>query len=137
MDALPAQMPSDGGEAFTRVVCPDCRGSLTVQVHNARAAAFTCLVGHSYSVEELLAGKEAALENRLWEAVHAFEELAILLTALERHRLIADGLDPAACRRRAALARDQAGGLRSIIQADRPLATATSAGQGAGPAVSP
>ena len=135
MDALPAQRPTEGVETFTRLVCPDCRGGLTILIHNGRAAAFTCLVGHSYSVEELIAGKETALEGRLWEAVHAFEEMAILLAALERHHLT-DGLDTVACQQRATLAREQAAGLRSIIQADRPLAVSISAGPRAGPAVS-
>jgi two-component system chemotaxis response regulator CheB len=120
MDALPTNMPADGVEIFTGVVCPDCRGSVTVRIHGSHAV-FTCRVGHSYSADEMIGGKEGALEVRLWEAVYAFEELAVLLTDLDRRHL-SDGVDPAASLQRIAQARDQAARLRAIVQADRPVA---------------
>jgi two-component system, chemotaxis family, protein-glutamate methylesterase/glutaminase len=119
MDSLPGILPSDGNDEFTGLVCPDCRGSLTVRIHR-RLAMFTCRVGHAYSAEELVAGKEAALESRMWEAVYAFEEMAALLADLVRHGL-ADGVGAAAAEERGGRARAQAAALRSIIQTDRPV----------------
>jgi len=57
----------------------------------------------------------------MWRAVYAFEELDALLSDLDRHELT-EALGLEACQRRAALARRQATLLRSIIDADRPLA---------------
>lgn len=131
MDALPAAVPPDGVETFTGVICPDCRGAVTVRIHKA-LAVFTCRVGHAYSADELIRGKEAALETRLWEAVYAFEEMAVLLDDLDRHDL-ADRVEPAVGQRRAALAREQATRLRAIIQADRPVVVVP--GHRAGPAM--
>jgi two-component system chemotaxis response regulator CheB len=118
MDGLPDRLPSDGGDAFTGLTCPDCRGSLSVGLRG-RLAAFTCRVGHVYSADELVAGKEAALECRLWEAVYAFEEMGALLDDLVRLGL-ADALEPAAGER-VRQAHEHAAGLRSIIQVDRPV----------------
>lgn len=67
--------------------------------------------------------------------MYAFEEMAMLLAALDRHDL-AHNVDPVACRQRAAIALAQAARLRSIIQADRPVALSTSVGHGAGPGMS-
>lgn len=120
MDGLPDRLPVDGGDTFTGLTCPDCRGNLAVRIHS-RQAFFTCRVGHAYSADEVVTGKEAALEIRMWEAVFAFEEMAALLADLMRHGL-ADGIDPAACRERVGQAWEHAAGLRSIIQADRPVA---------------
>lgn|GEM_PF-1748027 len=135
MDGLPAHLPPEGVEAFTSLTCPDCRGGVTVRLHKA-LAVFMCRVGHSYSVDELIEGKEAALETRLWEAVYAFEELAVVLDNLDRSHL-ADGLDPAARRERAAQAGEQAARLRSIIQVDRPIVSRDPPGHLARPAPPP
>ena len=78
------------------------------------------------------AGKEAALEVRLWEAVYAFEEMAALLPDLDRLHLT-DGLDPAASRRRAAQASEHAARLRAIVQADRPVPAPDPPGRTTGP----
>ena len=126
MDALPTDLPPSGTDGFTGLVCPDCRGALTVQNHKNHVG-FTCRVGHSYSADELIGGKEAALETRLWEAVYAFEEMAVLVSDLEPHELFEEA-DFAAFRRRAAQARDHAGRLRAIVQADRPLGAPASPG---------
>jgi len=133
MDALPGRLPPDGVDVFTGLVCPDCRGSLAVRLHRGHAA-FTCRVGHSFSTDELIAGKESALELRMWEAVYAFEELAVLLSNLDGHRL-ADRVEADACRQRATQAAEHAARLRSIIQVDRPVTPRVSAGDDPRPAV--
>ena len=126
MNGLPEHQPIDGVEAFTGLNCPDCRGSLTMRLHRVHAF-FPCRVGHAYTSDELIVGKEAALETRLWEAVYAFEEMAALLADLDHYR-VTESVDIAACRDRAAAARAQALRLRSIIQTDRPLVPRNTAG---------
>ena len=133
MDALPGRLPPDGVKVFTGLICPDCRGSLAGRLHRD-SAAFICRVGHSFSTDELIAGKESALELRMWEAVYAFEELAVLLSDLDRHRL-ADQVGADACRQRVTQAAEQAARLRSIIQVDRPVTPKASTGEDPRPAV--
>ena len=128
MEGLPERLPPDGVDVFTGLVCPDCRGSLAVRLHRLHAA-YTCRVGHAFSTDELIAGKEAALESRMWEAVYAFEELAVLLSDLDRHG-VARRIGREACRRRAGQAQEQAARLRSIIQVDRPVTSSEPAGSG-------
>ena len=129
MNSLPNDLPRNGGESFTGLVCPDCAGNLVVR-RDAEYVSFHCRVGHAYSVVELITAKEITLEARLWSAVFAFEELQALLGELDGHGL-AEGLDPAACCDRAALAGRQAERLRAIIQDDRPLAPLDTAMGGA------
>lgn len=119
MKGLPDELPIDGQEAFTGLVCPECSGNLVVQ-RDAQYVSFRCRVGHVYSVVEVITAKESVLEARMWSAVFAFEELSALLDGLDGHRLT-DHVGAVACRDRLALARRQAQRLREIVQADRPL----------------
>ena len=128
MNSLPNDLPRDGEESFTGLVCPDCAGNLVVR-RDAEYLSFRCRVGHAYSVVELIAAKETTLETRLWSAVFAFEELQAMLTELDAHD--AASLDSGACRDRAARAGRQAERLRAIIQDDRPLAPIDTAMGGA------
>src|SRR5262245_52349143 len=121
METLPRELPSDGTQVFTGLVCPDCSGNLVVSTQQ-RHVAFSCRTGHIYSIEELVVGKESALEDRLWSAVFAFDELAAFLTDVVGRGLIGT-MEPNACRRRADLARRQAAALRSVIENDRALNT--------------
>src|SRR5262245_7188328 len=119
MDTLPPQLPPDGREAVTGVICPDCGGAVTIQRHH-RHVVFACRVGHAYSVAELVVAKEQELERRLWMVNYSFEELAALLSDCERLGL-AQELDTEPCRRRISAAREQAARVRAMIEADRPL----------------
>ena len=119
MLGLPESLPTDGREAFTGLVCPDCSGNLVISVHSDHVS-FACRVGHTYSPSELVLAKDGALEAALWRAVFAFEELEALLSDLRRHDLT-DAFSADACRVRADQAREQASRLRAIIEADRPL----------------
>ena len=40
---------------------------------------FVCRVGHTFSMRDLLVGKEEQIEARLWSAVVALEELVEIL----------------------------------------------------------
>jgi two-component system, chemotaxis family, protein-glutamate methylesterase/glutaminase len=77
MQAFPSP-PSESEERVSGLSCPDCFGVLTVRI--AGELLFTCRIGHSYSVEELIKGKERLIEEYLWSAVTAFEELKSVLT---------------------------------------------------------
>src|SRR5262245_9923172 len=117
MSILPPSLPTDGEGHFTGVSCPDCSGVLMLCAHRS-LISFVCRIGHVYSPVELLAAKEELLERRLWIGFSSLDELAKLLVDFER--LEVDAGDSAAQRRRGAEAREQAGRLRSIIEADRP-----------------
>jgi hypothetical protein len=99
MDAFPANLTPADGEQHTGMVCPECRGAMVVKAESWPARLiFQCRVGHSYSAEEMLVGKEEGLEADLWSALHAMEELTAFLLNVdtriprlsgpERHRRI-------------------------------------------------
>jgi hypothetical protein len=122
--ALPADW-NDGAEHFTRLICPDCGGSLTVRVVGARAVpVFECRVGHVYGLPDLLIAKEEVVEAALWRSVYVLQELADLLPDLEVHD-VADP-SPSACRSRSAQASQHADQLRRLIAAERRLALGAS-----------
>jgi hypothetical protein len=120
----------------TGVACPDCSGVLGVRAEGRDGfLVFVCRIEHSYDLAELLAAKEEALEERLWSAVVALEELATLLAEL------ADGGDAhgesAAARRayeaRAAAARRHAEALRAIVNDAHPVDLSESQTDGLAP----
>src|SRR5215510_8711751 len=111
-------LPPDGEQRVTGLGCPDCAGSLLVRV-NHRVVTFFCWIGHEYSLGEMLAAKEEALERRLWVAYSALEEIAIILDELEASGFELSDQD--GYRHRAAVARSQAEKIRSAIESDRPL----------------
>jgi len=60
---------------LTAFTCPECGG--TLWHHDEYGAErFRCRVGHSYSADGLLLGKQTALEAALWAAIVALEERA-------------------------------------------------------------
>jgi len=117
MSILPPSLPTDGEGRFTGVACPDCSGMLVIRAHRS-LISFACRIGHVYSPVELLAAKEELLERRLWIGFSSMDELAKLLKDFER--LGIGAADSETYRQRGAAAREQAGRLRSIIEADRP-----------------
>jgi hypothetical protein len=119
MQALPDPMPQAGQEQLSGLVCPDCSGNVVVRADNGHLA-FQCRVGHEYSFKELLGSKEGHLESAAWRTIFAFEELAALLRDAEARGLLS-GPAREACRARAALASEQAAGLRALINSDQPL----------------
>jgi len=53
--------------------CPDCGGTLW-EIHDGNLVRFRCRVGHSFSLESMLAGQNEALEQALWVALETLEE---------------------------------------------------------------
>jgi two-component system chemotaxis response regulator CheB len=66
--------------SLTRLVCPDCGGSLA-QIQLPRIAYYRCHVGHQYAPQSLAAAQLESAEAKLWSAVSFLEEAA----AFSRH----------------------------------------------------
>ena len=88
MRALPENVTAE--YEFTAVVCVECPGVVHVRAEgDAAKLRFICRVGHAFSTNDLIRGKEEKIEERLWSALESMKELAALLRDL---RLInADG----------------------------------------------
>ena len=54
-------------------VCPDCGGTLW-EVNDGDLAHFRCHIGHSYTIQSLMAEQIEALEEALWVALRSLEE---------------------------------------------------------------
>ena len=62
---------------LTRLACPDCGGGLA-QVDLPQISYFRCHVGHQYAPQTLAAAQAEASEHKLWSAVAAMEEQAVV-----------------------------------------------------------
>lgn len=60
---------------LTELTCPECGGTLWHR-NDYGAQRFRCRVGHSFSADGLMLGKQAALESALWAAIVALQERA-------------------------------------------------------------
>jgi two-component system, chemotaxis family, protein-glutamate methylesterase/glutaminase len=63
--------------AVSGYVCPDCGGALFEDGEEG-SPHFRCRIGHSYALDALLSGENAALETALWAAVRSLQENAAL-----------------------------------------------------------
>ena len=83
MFALPPSLRPEAGFQVSGVACPDCGGVLQVQMHLHKGHVdFLCRIGHGYALPDLLLSKEQVIEDRLWSALVAVEELVALLRDL-------------------------------------------------------
>jgi two-component system chemotaxis response regulator CheB len=100
----------------TSLTCPECGGSLALRDEYG-VERYRCRVGHTYSADGLLLGKQSALEAALWAAIVALEERADISHRIVR-RLELDGRDPQAARHRRNMlaAEQQASFLRKVIR---------------------
>ncbi len=57
----------------TNLICPECGGSLW-ELKDHGIVHYECHVGHSFTTDSLLEGKNAELEAALWSALRALEE---------------------------------------------------------------
>lgn len=103
---------------LTRLVCPECGGSLA-QVDLPQISYFRCHVGHHYGPQTLAAAQADTTESKLWSAVAALEEQANFSNYLvDAARDPADGAEQA--RRADRLAR-RARELRDLVQEWSPV----------------
>ena len=75
---------AEGESRLTRLVCPECGGSLA-QVDLPRISYFRCHVGHQYAPQTLAAAQAETAEAKLWGAVAALEDQATLLHYLDEN----------------------------------------------------
>ena len=61
--------------AASGLTCPECHGSLW-ELEEAARFRFECRIGHTYSVDALLAEQGEAVEAALWAAVNSLQERA-------------------------------------------------------------
>jgi two-component system chemotaxis response regulator CheB len=122
MQSLPSDLQPNAGPVLAGITCPDCPGSLEVRMLGGKGfLQFRCRVGHAYAVRGLVAAKERRVEDALWAAVTALEELASLDEDLERlaaryGRTVAGG----PYGERIAQARSHAAVIRQVIEANVP-----------------
>lgn len=73
-----------GETGLTRLACPDCGGALA-QVTLPHITYYRCHVGHQFGPQSLAVAQEEAAEGKLWSAVAALEETAVLARYLAAH----------------------------------------------------
>ena len=71
-----------GESRLTRLACPECGGGLA-QVDLPQISYFRCHVGHQYGPQSLAAAQSEAVEQKLWSAVAAMEEQAVVQRYLD------------------------------------------------------
>jgi two-component system chemotaxis response regulator CheB len=81
-----------GETGLTRLGCPECGGGLA-RVDLPQISYFRCHVGHQYGPQSLAAAQAEASEQKLWSAVAALEEQAVVQGYLEGTEVPA-ALDP-------------------------------------------
>jgi len=62
---------------LTRLACPECGGGMA-QVDLPQISYFRCHVGHQYAPKTLAAAQAEAVEAKLWSAIAAMEEQAVM-----------------------------------------------------------
>jgi two-component system, chemotaxis family, protein-glutamate methylesterase/glutaminase len=86
--ALPEKLTNE--YEYTGVVCVECPGVVHVRAEGRGELRFACRVGHAFSCNDLLEGKERKIEQWLWSAFESMQELAALLRDLEQREGGAD-----------------------------------------------
>ena len=120
MRSVPPSPPAAPKEAVTGMSCPECMGVLRVSTEGReRRLRFRCRVGHLYSLEDVIVGKERRIEEHLWAATTALNELATLLTEVGASR--PKGV-ARAFRERTKLAGRQQATLRRVLDENQPTA---------------
>lgn len=67
---------------LTRLACPDCGGALA-EVDLRQITYYRCHVGHQFGPQSLVAAQADAAEAKLWSAVAALEETAVMARHIE------------------------------------------------------
>jgi two-component system, chemotaxis family, protein-glutamate methylesterase/glutaminase len=122
MFALPPALVPDQADRVSGITCPVCHGCLAVRAEGAGHLHFTCRVGHSLSLREVLTSLEQYLEDTLWNAIRGSEELVALLDDVIAYRARLPEVTPDGSyeprRRRAA---EQVRVLRALVDGDEPI----------------
>jgi two-component system chemotaxis response regulator CheB len=107
--------------ALSPYTCPECHGVLAT-MQEGRIVRFRCHTGHAFTADSLLASLGEQAEARLWDALRAIDETAMLLEQMGK-QLQESGTGGAAreyyARAKDALARAQP--LRHALERQEPL----------------
>ena len=122
MWALPPNLQSSQALEVTGLACPDCHGVLQVAVADPDSGflQFVCRIGHSFSLVEILAAKETAIESALRDCEVAIAEMIQLLQDIEREDISVPVSAAQRQGRRKGLELRLAT-LRSMVERDQPL----------------
>ncbi|MBC3788361.1 chemotaxis protein CheB [Spirosoma utsteinense] len=66
---------------LTALTCPECHGSL-VSIQEGGLVRYRCHTGHAFTAGSLLSGVNHTIEESLWNAIRALEELIMILNKL-------------------------------------------------------
>ena len=69
---------------LTPFTCPECNGVLT-EIREGRILRFRCHTGHAFSASSLLASVTESIEDLLFGALRAVDEVSMLLNHLGQH----------------------------------------------------
>jgi two-component system chemotaxis response regulator CheB len=104
---------------LTNLTCPECSGSLW-EFDDAHVVSYRCRVGHAFTADVLSEAQVDGIEDLMWKAVRAHEELAsLLLRRAERSGAASDPEGLARLHEAAGQARARAERLRRQIDASR------------------
>jgi hypothetical protein len=132
MFALPPSLRLDGDPQVSGLACPDCCGVLEVELQGRNGhLGFRCRIEHTYALPDLLLSKEQAVEDRLWRALTAVEELVALLRDLEARAEECWPEGGERCHSRRVALDVYADTLRRVIEEDRPLSLDPGGSEGA------
>ncbi|WP_375445966.1 chemotaxis protein CheB [uncultured Fibrella sp.] len=99
---------------LTPFTCPECHGTL-VRIQEGQLLRYRCHTGHGFTTEALLSGVKQTLEDALWNAIRALEEMMMLLEQVEKPVEVSD-LEPIeAYQTKLQQARNQLNQLRSLV----------------------
>ncbi|WP_375423408.1 chemotaxis protein CheB [uncultured Friedmanniella sp.] len=106
-----------GETKLTRLACPECGGGLA-QVDLPQISYFRCHVGHQYGPQSLAAAQSDATEQKLWAALAALEEQAVVQGYLEGTEVLvtSEPPRPGTFRSSASELADRAVALREQVQ---------------------
>jgi two-component system, chemotaxis family, protein-glutamate methylesterase/glutaminase len=100
--------------------CPECHGVLA-RMPEGGILRYRCHTGHAFSAETLLSALHEQVEARVWDAVRAVDETAMLLEHMGRHLQHAGERDAARSYfEKARLARERSRPLREVAQDEAP-----------------
>lgn len=83
-DSGDPQFLSNEETRLTRLACPDCGGGLA-EISLPTITYYRCHVGHQYGPQTLAAAQAEASEQKLWSAISALEEQAVVLRHVAAH----------------------------------------------------
>jgi two-component system, chemotaxis family, protein-glutamate methylesterase/glutaminase len=83
-DSSDLQFLTPGETRLTRLACPECGGALA-EIVLPQIIYYRCHVGHQFGPQSLAAAQAESAEAKLWTAVAALEESALLARHLASH----------------------------------------------------